>query len=131
MRTKVTTSLLFALSLSGVCFPTLCRAGSEAKAIAEKPSPFESVSPAAAPTDPLKAAIWTHGTIVEPEETPDSTSRKGWGISFTGRPGTSNWFHIPVATPVILDDLRPPLVKVFVFYKTGASRITNIHVYDG
>src|SRR5438445_11944623 len=110
MRTKVATSLLFALSLVFPCFPTPSQ-GSEMKTIREEPSQFESVSKPRAAThanDPLKAAIWVHGTIVEPENPPDSTSRKGWGISFSGRPGTNNWFHIPVATPVILDDLRPP-----------------------
>jgi len=44
----------------------------------------------------------------------------------------TNWFHFPMPTPVILDDIRPPLIKVFVFYKTFAwVDVTNIHLYDG
>ncbi|MCJ7515532.1 MAG: hypothetical protein MUO89_06150 [Dehalococcoidia bacterium] len=88
---------------------------------------------------PLKAAMWVHGTIVEveyPERLApvsiDGLVRRGWGTHFWGNENTANWFHIPITTPVILDDIRPPLIKVFVFYKTeGNAKITNIHVYDG
>ena len=88
---------------------------------------------------PLKAAMWVHGTIVEveyPERlapwSTDGLVRKGWGTHFWGKENTNNWFHIPITTPVILDDIRPPLVKVFVFYKTeGYAKITNVHVWDG
>jgi hypothetical protein len=80
----------------------------------------------------LKAAMWIHGTIVEAENPADLTLvRRGWGTHFFGRQFTSNWFHFPIPTPVILDDTRPQLVKVFVFYQTGAARIINLHVYDG
>jgi len=79
----------------------------------------------------LKAASWVHGTIVEAEFPVLSMIRKGWGTMFTGRPATRNWFHIPIPTPVILDDIRPPLIKVFVFYRARSARITNLHIYDG
>jgi hypothetical protein len=79
----------------------------------------------------LKAAMRIHGTIVKPENPPALVDLKGWGISF-GDQNTSNWFHIPIPTPVILDDARPQLVKVFVLYMAGSSTmITNVHVYDG
>jgi hypothetical protein len=79
----------------------------------------------------LKAAMWVHGTIVEAEFPVLTVSRKGWGTSFTGHELTTNWFHIPIITPVILDDIRPLLAKVFVFYRATNARITNLHVYDG
>lgn len=87
----------------------------------------------------LKAAMWVHGTIVKveyPEKLApvsyDGLIRRGWGTHFWGKENTTNWFHIPITTPVIIDDIRPPLVKVFVFYKTnGWAKITNVHVYDG
>lgn len=87
----------------------------------------------------LKAAMWVHGTIVEVEypknldgDLIDGLARKGWGTYFWGKENTTNWFHIPMTTPVILDGVRPQLEKVFVFYKTGGwTKITNIHVYDG
>ena len=88
----------------------------------------------------LKAAMWVHGTIVEAEYPGNlqSSVRKGWGTHFVGKPGTENWFHIPITTPVILDDQRLQLIKVFVFYNTdipiaAAARpyITDVYVYDG
>jgi|WetSurSiteA1Bulk_404760.scaffolds.fasta_scaffold177303_1 hypothetical protein len=87
----------------------------------------------------LKAAMWVHGTNVEVEYPEllasysiDGMAKKGWGTHFWGKENTRNWFHIPFTTPVILDDIRPQLVKIFVFYKTnGWAKITNVHVYDG
>ncbi len=87
----------------------------------------------------LKAAMWVHGTIVEAEYPEnlapvygDGIVRRGWGTHFWGKENTKNWFHIPFTNPVILDDMRPQLIKVFVLYKTeGWAKITNIHVFDG
>ncbi len=85
---------------------------------------------------PLKAAMWVHGNIVQ-AEFPErlivipvvgrAGFRRGWGTLFQGprdpRPETlTNWFHFPMPTPVILDDVRPQLVKVFVFYKGNIYR---------
>ena len=79
----------------------------------------------------LKAGMRVHGTIVEAEYAVESVTRKGWGAHFCGRPLTNNWFHIPIPTPVIFDEIQPPLVKVFVFYKATYTMITNVHIYDG
>src|SRR5262245_22758583 len=82
----------------------------------------------------LKAAHWIHGTIVEVED-PTTTAqivRMGDGAHIFGQPATGGWFHFPITTPVILDDVRPPLVKVFVFFRADDSvTITNVHVFDG
>lgn len=81
----------------------------------------------------LKAAIWIQGTIVEAENPGPwiNVARKGWGTHFK-MADQMNWFHIPFSTPVILDDVRPLLEKIFVFYETrGDARITNVHIYDG
>ena len=43
----------------------------------------------------------------------------------------SNWFHFPIPTPVILDNIRAQLLQVFVLYQTQVSRITSLHVWDG
>ena len=94
---------------------------------------------------PLKAAMWVHGNIVQAEfpeglivipEVGRTEFRRGWGTLFQGprdpRPETlMNWFHFPMPTPVILDDVRPQLVRVFVFYKATFTEITHIHLYDG
>ena len=84
----------------------------------------------------LKAAMWAHGTIVQvefPERlVANGLIQKGWGAHIQGLPGTTNWFHFPITTPVILDDVRSALGKVFVLYATvGPARITDVHVYDG
>lgn len=96
----------------------------------------------------LKAAMWVHGTIVEAKDPSKlvSITRKGKGTDVVGMQNTYNWFHFPIATPVILDDQRPALVKVFVFYNTkvpplpgppppGPAQqpplITDVRVYDG
>ena len=87
----------------------------------------------------LKAAMWTHGTIAEAEypdrlhPAPSGVVRRGWGATFTGQvPGEpENWIHIPIPTPVILDDARLNVAKVFVLYKTNYARITNVALWDG
>ena len=78
----------------------------------------------------LKAAVWTHGTIVHIENRVETVVRRGGGTEIRQWVG-KNWFHFPITTPVVLDDVRPPLVKVFVFYKANFARITNVDVFDG
>jgi hypothetical protein len=89
---------------------------------------------------PLKAAMWLHGTLVEAEYPGNLQSwvRKGWGTHFVGQPGTDNWFHIPLPTPVILDDVRPQLTRLFVLYDSDLGlpagdrpALMDLHVYDG
>ena len=81
-------------------------------------------------------AMWVHGTIVHAEDQylgpylqPAKRYRIGWGTQFVG--GPSNWYHIPITTPALLSDVRPQLVKVFVFYKATSAEITDVHIYDG
>jgi hypothetical protein len=57
----------------------------------------------------LKSTMCVHGTIVEAEYPGVDVTRRGWGTNFAGRPGTTNWFQIPITSPAILDDIRPPL----------------------
>jgi hypothetical protein len=87
----------------------------------------------------LKTSMWVHGTIAEVEDATGiaKTARMGWGTSFTGKPGKLNWFHFPITTPAILDDIQPLLVKVYVFYFSDQSKgsgvpvIRNVQLYDG
>jgi hypothetical protein len=96
----------------------------------------------------LKAAMWVHHTVVKAEDPrPEFIDVKGWGVHFWGVPENQLcWFHFPITTPVILEDARPQLVKVFVFYKTShrvakaedptrpkptSPTVTNLHIYDG
>lgn len=82
----------------------------------------------------LKAAMWVHGTIVEVEAPQRyfNVYRKGWGTEYEALTGEEYWFHFPIATPVMLDDVRTQLIKIFVFYRTDVNtKITKVHVYDG
>ncbi|HET7536395.1 MAG TPA: DUF6623 family protein [Candidatus Didemnitutus sp.] len=78
-------------------------------------------------------AVWTHGTAFQAEDPGalESTQRFGWGTQFFIRPGVATWFHVALTTPVIIDDARPKLEKVFVFYKAVGVTIRELHVYDG
>ncbi len=78
-------------------------------------------------------AVWIHGTTFEAEDPGALTGiqRVGWGTLFRGKPGKFTWFHVAIPTPVIVDNVRPSLEKVFVFYKTNGASIRNVHIYDG
>ena len=82
----------------------------------------------------LTAALWEHGNVVQCEapERLKGSMYLGWGSEFSGRPSSTNWFHLPVTTPAVKDAARPVLGKVFVLYETtGSARITAVHLYDG
>ena len=91
----------------------------------------------------LKAAVWVHGNIVQAQDplafvkiagSGQYGTREGWGTTFNCKNAGWDWltwFHFPMPTPVILDDIRPQLVKVFVLYQTYYTKVSHIHIYDG
>jgi hypothetical protein len=99
-------------------------------------------------------ASWTPGIGFMPAETPFDTQdvngigwtgvvglRQSGGATFRGQSGRSVWFHAPIATPVIINDVRVKLVRVFVMFQCGdpaaqiatdaGTNVTDIHVWDG
>lgn len=81
-----------------------------------------------------KATLCVHGNIVQPEypEKIDETSRKGWGTTFWGKEDSTNWFHIPLSSPISLDGKSPKLTKASVyFHNSSRSPVTAVHFYDG
>jgi hypothetical protein len=100
-------------------------------------------------------ASWVHGTAFQPAERPaggltnvDGVAwtdlvglRQGWGSTWQGQPNRSNWFHVSIPTPVIVNDVRIRLVTIFVMFRCGdpdariaanaGASITDIHVWDG
>jgi hypothetical protein len=102
-------------------------------------------------------ASWSPGTAFMPAEFPsnmDQVNGIGWsdilglrqsgGATFQGKVGTTNWFHVPIATPVIVADTRAKLVQVFVMFRCGSAasiaannatiagcNVTDVHVWDG
>ncbi len=91
----------------------------------------------------LKAAFWVSGNAVCSQDSGLwlNETHFGWGAHFKtalgpevpADPGKHTlWFHIPITSPVIVDDIRPNLVKVFLCYRTfGNSKLKAIHLYDG
>lgn len=58
--------------------------------------------------------------------------RQGGGVTWRGKGGTSNWFHISVPTPVIDDDVRVRLERVFVLFSIDRwAQVQSVHVFDG
>ncbi len=78
----------------------------------------------------LTTAMWVHGLIAQAEYPVHSEVVKGWGKEFAGH-WISNWFHIPITTPAMLEGVRPKLANVSVFYKTDGAVVSALHVYDG
>jgi Family of unknown function (DUF6623) len=99
-------------------------------------------------------ASWTPGIGFMPAETPSGTQdingigwtgvvglRQSGGTTFKGKSGTSIWFHVPIATPVIIKGVRAKLLRVFVMFQCGdpaaqiatnaGANVTDIHVWDG
>ncbi|MCI0536948.1 MAG: hypothetical protein L0Z50_17170 [Verrucomicrobiales bacterium] len=78
-------------------------------------------------------AVWVHGTAFEAEDSGalNGIQKMGWGTLFHGKPKAFTWFHISIPTPVIINDHRPALEKLFVFYKENGASIRNVHIYDG
>ena len=82
----------------------------------------------------LLHAMWTHGTSVQ-EEFPNRLSlvrRLGFYSLFDGKPGTSNWFHFAIPTPVIVSDRRLRLESIMLQFAAHKDVwVTNVHIYDG
>lgn len=102
-------------------------------------------------------ASWSPGIAFMPAEFPSDmvqVNSIGWsdvlglrqsgGTTFKGKIGTSNWFHVPIATPVIVKDIRAKLVQVFVMFQCGSQaavtnnnanlagcNVTRMDVWDG
>lgn len=86
----------------------------------------------------LKQASWVHGNSLVLEDQNNILVRRwGWGteMQFEFSPGISppgTWCHIALPTPVIINDVRLKVQKVFLLFKTGQhASIDNIHIYDG
>jgi hypothetical protein len=102
---------------------------------------MSSLSSAGAPVYPGQEiaismfASWVHGNALT-AESPEHLAQighHGWGADVHVKPGRGCWFHIPLPTPVIVDNARVRLQRVFVLFKSdpGAGEIRNLHVYDG
>ncbi|MEU8263687.1 DUF6623 family protein [Micromonospora sp. NPDC048999] len=83
----------------------------------------------------LAQAMWTHGHSLT-VESPDrirSEWRAGFFIRLIGKPGTTNWLHFGIPTPVIVNDNRLTIDSALVRLRCESNQaaVTNVHVYDG
>jgi hypothetical protein len=58
--------------------------------------------------------------------------REGFGVHFYLQGNQANWFHVPLPTPVIVEDQRATLGRVMILFgfPQGAS-LQSVHVWDG
>jgi len=80
-------------------------------------------------------ASWIHGRTMQIEY-PDRIAREdrnGWCVYVEGKPGTDNWFHFAIPTPVIINDVRMQADAAMLCFKTGSvdAFVRDVHVYDG
>ena len=80
-------------------------------------------------------ASWIHGHSMEIEY-PDrmaSAIRRGYAFQVEGKPGTNNWFHFAIPTPVIINDVRLQVDSIMLRMTTGSidAFVRDVHIYDG
>jgi Matrixin/Putative peptidoglycan binding domain len=80
-------------------------------------------------------ASWIHGTSIEVEwpNQLESITRAGFYTYLVGKPGTTNWFHFAVPTPVILDSVRLKIICAILRFRTMSANavVRDVHIYDG
>ncbi|MCO6008604.1 hypothetical protein NE236_26885 [Actinoallomurus purpureus] len=59
--------------------------------------------------------------------------REGFGAHYYLKPGKSNWFHVAIPTPVIVEDRRATLGRVMVLYSITEQfgALQAVDVWDG
>jgi hypothetical protein len=87
------------------------------------------------PESQITYASWIHGHSMQIEY-PDRMQyavRKGYAFQVAGNPGTENWFHFAIPTPVIIDDVRLRIDSVMLRFVTGSvdAFLRDVHIYDG
>jgi hypothetical protein len=83
----------------------------------------------------ISYASWIQGYAMQVEnpERLDQDTRLGWSAFVMGKPGTENWFHFAIPTPVIINDVRLQTDSVLLRFATGSADawVRDVHVYDG
>src|SRR5436190_23702344 len=82
----------------------------------------------------IRQASWIHGNAltVESPQNLAYIGHHGWGTDLGFKPGKDSWCHIPIPMPVIMNDQRAKVQKLFLLFESqeGMGNITNIHIYD-
>jgi hypothetical protein len=83
----------------------------------------------------IEHANWVHGTDlqIEVDSAVESMRRYGFFTRVVGKPNTTNWYHLPVPTPVITHGNRLAIARAMLRFVTGGTSavVRDVHVYDG
>ena len=63
----------------------------------------------------------------------ESIRKFGFFTRVVGKPGTTNWYHLPIPTPVITKGNRLSIARAMLRFVTGGSSavVRDVHIYDG
>jgi hypothetical protein len=83
----------------------------------------------------ISYSSWVQGYIMQvqnPEQL-DQDSRIGWCAVVGGKPGTENWFHFAIPTPVIVNDVRLQADSIMLRFDTGSvdAWVRQVDIWDG
>jgi hypothetical protein len=80
-------------------------------------------------------ASWVHGHAgrIEAPDRLVNIVPIGWGLQVAGLPGTDNWLHYAVPTPVIVNGVRAKIVQLGIkaTRQSTDARIWAVPAYDG
>jgi hypothetical protein len=79
----------------------------------------------------IKLAMWLGGNGVQAEFAPLSQRRMAGSGLFGGVDVSTNFFHFPISTPVIVDDRRPLLTRAFVLYRMKFCAVQSMQLWSG
>lgn len=83
----------------------------------------------------IEQASWAHGTdlTIELQDNVASVRRYGFFTRVVGKPNTTNWYHLPIPTPVITHGNRLAIARAMLRFVTGGQSATvrDVHIYDG
>ena len=83
----------------------------------------------------IEQASWVHGTDlqIEVDANVESMRRYGFFTRVVGKPNTTNWYHLPVPTPVITHGNRLSIARAMLRFVTGGASavVRDVHIYDG
>jgi hypothetical protein len=57
--------------------------------------------------------------------------RRAWGAFFTLPANGENWIHIPIPTPVLVEDKRATLGRVMALFRIDGGHLQRVLVFDG
>ena len=84
---------------------------------------------------PIEQASWAHGTDlqIEVDASVASVRRYGFFTRVVGKPNTTNWYHLPIPTPVITHGNRLAIARAMLRFVTGgpSAAVRDVHIYDG